>query len=93
MYPDGKCSGYLDSLEIGDAMPVFRAGSNIREISKQNGAHCEPPVSVGLIAFGVGITECLPVARTELEWGDRHYDFDKYDTDRKAKEGKVTLLW
>ena len=82
-YPNGVCSGYLDSLkvlslalalaltltltltltlaltltiQVGDAITVFKKGSKER----QPGSH------VGLVAFGVGITEALPIAAAEL---------------------------
>lgn len=56
VYPSGRCSGYLDSLEVGDTANVFAKGDKKRR----------PGTHVGLIAFGVGITEALPVAAAEL---------------------------
>ena len=55
-YPNGMCSGYLDQLKLGDKITVFKMGSKTR----QPGSH------VGLVAFGVGITEALPIAAAEL---------------------------
>lgn len=55
-YPSGRCSGYLNDLKIGDTINVFRLGSRQR----RPGSH------VGLIAYGVGITEALPIAAAEL---------------------------
>eukprot|EP00966_Prymnesium_polylepis_P302798 6995036-Prymnesium_polylepis.1 len=67
-YPDGVCSGYLDDIKIGEDITVFKMGSKQR----QPGSH------VGLIAFGVGITEALPVAAAELA---------------KPEAQQVRLLW
>lgn len=55
-YPNGACSGYLDSLQIGDEIQCFAKGKK----SRNAGTH------LGLVAFGVGITEALPVAEAEL---------------------------
>ena len=43
-------------LQVGDAITVFKKGTKER----QPGSH------VGLVAFGVGITEALPIAAAEL---------------------------
>jgi len=57
VYPNGRCSGYLDRiLPIGGEIEVFRKGSNRRQ----------PGRCVSLIAFGVGITEALPITAAEL---------------------------
>eukprot|EP00629_Pelagomonadales_sp_RCC1024_P009028 CAMPEP_0119276060 /NCGR_PEP_ID=MMETSP1329-20130426/14781_1 /TAXON_ID=114041 /ORGANISM="Genus nov. species nov., Strain RCC1024" /LENGTH=225 /DNA_ID=CAMNT_0007276481 /DNA_START=141 /DNA_END=815 /DNA_ORIENTATION=+ len=55
-YPGGACSGYLDSLKIGDEISCFAKGNK----SRNAGTH------LGIVAFGVGITEALPVAAFEL---------------------------
>ena len=68
VYPNGRASGYLDRLEVGDETTVFRRGNKTRL----------PGRHVGLVAYGVGITEALPVAAAEVAKGDAH---------------KVTLLW
>merc|ERR1712137_478042 len=68
-YPNGRASGYLDQLEVGDEIGSF---------GMKAGRHRNPGSYVGIVAYGVGITECLPVAQAELEKGD-------------AK--KVKLLW
>jgi NAD(P)H-flavin reductase len=61
-YPNGRASGYLNRLEVGDFINTF----SLRAKRRRN-----PGTSVvGIIAFGVGITEALPVARAELEKGD-----------------------
>lgn len=67
-YPGGVCSGYLDSIQIGESMECFGRRSKERV----GGSY------VGIIAYGVGITEALPVAAAELS-----------KPDAKA----VTLLW
>lgn len=56
VYPNGLCSGYLDSIKIGESIDVFKKGDYQRR----------PGTYVGVIAFGVGITEALPVAQAEL---------------------------
>ena len=56
LYPNGVCSGYLDGIKLGEEITVFKRGSK----SRLPGTH------VGLIAFGVGITEALPIAAAEL---------------------------
>jgi NAD(P)H-flavin reductase len=68
VYPQGRCSGYLDQVSIGESIKVFRMGDRKREV----------PGLVGLVAFGVGITEALPIAIAELSKGDAT---------------QVTLLW
>ena len=60
MYPGGRCSGYLDSVAVGESISVFRRGVKERR----------PGARVGLVAFGVGITEALPIARAEVEKPD-----------------------
>ena len=56
LYPGGLCSGYLHSLQIGESMECF--GKSYKE--RDPGSH------VGIVAYGVGITECLPMAAAEL---------------------------
>lgn len=60
VYPNGRGSGYLDSLKIGSTMQLFYLTPRRRS----SGTY------VGLIAFGVGITEVLPVAAAELSKHD-----------------------
>jgi len=60
VYPNGRASGYLDRIPIGGSIDVFRKGSNERFPGKY----------VGILAFGVGITEALPVAAAELSKPD-----------------------
>jgi NAD(P)H-flavin reductase len=72
LYPGGRASGYLDRMKINDSIRVFVRRPYIR--SKGQFSH------VGAIAFGVGITEALPVAEAELRrsnyvtllWACRH---------------------
>jgi len=68
LYPGGRCSGYLNSLAVGNSITVFGRGCKKRR----------PGTHVGFIAFGVGITEALPIAKAELIAGDAQ---------------KVHLLW
>jgi len=60
VYPNGRASGFLDRLKIGESINSF-------------GMHCgrrrNPGKFFGGIAYGVGITEILPVAEAELEKG------------------------
>ena len=60
-YPGGKCSGYLESLGIGDEIQCFAKGGKRRN---GGGTH------IGMVAFGVGITEVLPVAAAQLTHAD-----------------------
>ena len=57
VYPGGRASPYLDSIKVGEFINVFPMGNKQR----QHGG------LVGVVAFGVGITEALPIARAELE--------------------------
>lgn len=61
IYPNGRASGFLDRLKIGDEINTF--GLSARRF-RNTGTY------VGIIAYGVGMTEGLPVARAELEKGD-----------------------
>jgi ferredoxin-NADP reductase len=61
VYPNGRASGFLDRLQVGDCINTF----GMRADKIRN-----PGEFVGVIAFGVGITEGLPVSRAELEKGD-----------------------
>ena len=68
IYPNGRASGYLNQVHIGETIDVFRKGSKVRH----------PGNKVGLVAYGVGITEILPMAVAEL---------------RKKDAQSVVLLW
>ena len=57
VYPNGRASGYLDSTKIGEQIIVF--GLSKRKVR-------QPGRYVGFVAFGVGITEALPIAGSEL---------------------------
>jgi len=69
VYPNGRASGFLDRLKIGDTVNTF--GMSSRR-SRNAGKF------FGGIAYGVGITEILPVAEAELKKGDAE---------------KVVVLW
>mmetsp|Transcript_45079 Transcript_45079/g.89322 ORF Transcript_45079/g.89322 Transcript_45079/m.89322 type:complete len:272 (+) Transcript_45079:151-966(+) len=60
VYPRGRCSGYLDRVQVGETIEVFKRGTN----------HRRPGKYLGIIAYGVGITEAFPVAKAELEKPD-----------------------
>jgi len=68
VYPGGRCSGYLDSVQVGETIEVFKRG----QLQRRPGKY------VGIIAYGVGITEAFPVAKAELE---------------KPEAESVKLLW
>lgn len=57
IYPNGRASGYLDRVEIGEEVSVFRKGNK----------QYNPGQFVCIIAYGVGITESFPTAIAELE--------------------------
>lgn len=69
VYPNGRASGFLDRLKIGESVNSF---------GMHSGRTRNPGKFFGGIAYGVGITEILPVAEAELKKGD-------------AK--KVVVLW
>lgn len=61
IYPNGRSSGYLDRLQVGDTIDSFGMKKNKTR---------QPPLDggiVGFIAYGVGITEAWPIAKAELE--------------------------
>lgn len=58
MYPGGRASGFLDRCPIGGSIDVFGLGK---------GKQRTPGSRVGFIAYGVGITEALPIAASELD--------------------------
>lgn len=59
-YRSGRASGYLNSVAVGDEVSVFRMSKKTRH----------PGRFVGIVAFGVGITEALPIAEAEIKQGD-----------------------
>ena len=97
VYPGGACSGYLDSVQVGEAISVFKHERANKE--RRPGTH------VGVVAFGVGVTEALPVAKAEAEkpdarqvhllWGARTLGdmFWREECERLEREhrGKVTV--
>ena len=73
-YPGGRVSGFLAQLQVGDVAEI--AGpAPVPWLSHQ----LNPSTQIGMVAFGVGITEALPVARAQLG------RLDTIDT--------LTLLW
>ncbi|KAG7340407.1 phenylacetic acid degradation protein [Nitzschia inconspicua] len=68
VYPNGRASGFLDRLQVGD---------HIMSFGKHASRTRNPGAYVGIIVFGVGITEGYPVAKAELAKGT----------------AKVKLLW
>lgn len=83
MYPKGRASGYLDRMKIGESVRVFLKAPYARQ---SGGTH------VGIVGFGVGITEALPVAEAELNksrdvtllWACRRRDEMFWDSRIKA---------
>ena len=69
VYPNGRASGYLDRLKVGDQAYSFGMSA---------GRVRNPGNYLGIVAYGVGITEALPIAQAEL-------------ADTNVEE--VTLLW
>jgi NAD(P)H-flavin reductase len=63
VYPGGVCSGYLDSVQVGESISVFKMGAKQRVAGRH----------VGLIAYGVGITEALPLCAAELSKPDAEH--------------------
>jgi len=73
IYPGGHVSGFLDKLQVGETVMVSGPGPVPWM------AHAfTPGWQVGLVAFGVGITEALPVMCARL---------------RDERELRVVLLW
>jgi len=69
VYPNGRASGFLDRLQVGEEINTFGVSANRTR---------KPGTFVGIVAYGVGITEGLPMAKAELEKGDAN---------------QVVLLW
>lgn len=82
VYPNGRASGFLDRLGVGETIHSFGICKNkSRNIPKEDATNnSNKPFVVGLIAYGVGITEAWPIAKAEL---DRDID----------KAHKVVLVW
>jgi ferredoxin-NADP reductase len=61
VYPHGYASGYLNRMQVGDKIDcyVHRKGKRVSR-ERRAGSH------VALVAYGVGITEILPLAACEL---------------------------
>jgi len=68
VYPGGRGSGFLDRMNIGDTVEVFRMGRMQRSAG----------TFIGVVAFGVGITEALPIVKCELA---------------KSDAKRIVLLW
>ena len=64
VYRGGNCSGYLAGLNVGDCAHVSRTMTKTMRVGAR-----DPPVNVGLIAFGIGITEMLVTAEDLLRAG------------------------
>jgi ferredoxin-NADP reductase len=81
IYPNGRASGYLDRLNIHDEIYTFGLSKGLRRCDDISITH------VGVIAYGVGITEALPVVAAELLRSSSHHDNDN------APNVVATLLW
>ena len=62
VYRRGACSRWLDSLQLGDSVRMMWPWPSPLPASRRN-----PGTHVGLIAFGIGITELYRTAVQELE--------------------------
>jgi len=60
LYPGGRVSGHLNTLQIGQ--PAWFAKTRTKPVA-------EGVRKAGLIAFGVGISDCIHTARSLLEGG------------------------
>mmetsp|Transcript_24846 Transcript_24846/g.23870 ORF Transcript_24846/g.23870 Transcript_24846/m.23870 type:complete len:287 (-) Transcript_24846:132-992(-) len=69
IYPNGRASGFLDRINVGGTMNSF---------GMKSGRTRNAGKFFGGIAYGVGITEILPLAEAELKKGDAE---------------KVVILW
>jgi NAD(P)H-flavin reductase len=85
----GQVSGHLEELEVGETALLSGPGPvpwmQLRRSSSGGGSGGDGGAPIGLVAFGVGITEALPVARSELERGGGSQGSGSANT--------VTLLW
>jgi ferredoxin-NADP reductase len=97
IYPQGRASGCLDRLRINDVIYAFgKSKGNVR-----NDNNAAIITHVGVIAYGVGITEALPIVTAELaladDQDDDHPPETANDINNKKKNSttktKVTLLW
>jgi len=61
VYPNGRASGFLDRLKVGEEVNTFGISAKRTR---------NPGSFVGIVAYGVGITEGLPISKAELEKGD-----------------------
>ena len=61
VYPEGYASNFMNNMSVGDSLLVSGPFPPIRSIVKR-----KPGALVALLAFGVGITEALPIAEAEL---------------------------
>jgi ferredoxin-NADP reductase len=85
VYPNGRASGFIDRLAVGNGIHTF----GLKSTRSRN-----PGQFVGVISYGVGITEALPVARSELERASRQESVDRNDDDSDDFLAKrVVLLW
>jgi len=81
----GRVSGHLEELEVGETALLSGPGPvpwmRLRRSSSGSGgaSGASGGAPIGLVAFGVGITEALPVALSELEGS--------------GSANTVTLLW
>jgi len=93
VYPNGRASGFLDRLQIGDTIRSFGKSANRYRNHHHHHHHEEENYNNGehicIIVYGVGITEGLPVARKELE---RMARIEKDGCD-SSSSSKVTILW
>lgn len=87
LYPNGRASGYLHQLVVGGETQIHTfVKKNSSRRRNDGGTH------IGIIAYGVGITEGLPVARAELERDTCGGGGDNGD-ELVVKVQQVILIW
>jgi ferredoxin-NADP reductase len=102
IYPQGRASGCLDRLRINDVIHAFgKSKGNVRNCDDSSATTII--THVGVIAYGVGITEALPIVTAELALADDQdndhppepADENNNDDNKKKNttQTKVTLLW
>jgi len=100
VYPNGRASGYLDRLVVGGGDAGGDVVTRIRSFGKSAGRYRNHGVGDNeehacIIAYGVGITEGLPVARAELERmaRDDGGEGEGDNNNGRCRTRKVTVLW
>ena len=90
LYPNGRASGCLHQLKVGGGIE-----RQIHTFVKKNSSrrHNDGGTHIGIIVYGVGITEGLPVARAELERDSCCCNGGNSDNKSVVKVQQVILIW